>query len=743
MARGGERGGIGRRNFLVGGGAGVGLLLAFALWPRRYPPNLPLGPGETLLGAFLKIGSDGRVIVAVPQAELGQGIWTSLPQILADELGADWRTVGVEPAPIGALYANTLLAEAAGDETLPGWLRGGGRWAAREYAVRHAAMATAGSTSIRAFEPRMREAGAAARALLMQAAARRWGGDWRALDTVAGFVTSGRAKLSFAELAEAAAKEDVPDELPVRGGLDNRLYGRSVPRLDLPSKVDGTAQYAGDVRLPGMVYASVRAGPCEASRLTRSDRAAAMKVPGVIGLADEPGWVAAVAGDWWAAERAVEALAPAWETPGAPVTSRGVEAALDEALRRGETPRLFERGDAKGLPAAEEAGVRYDAGPAANAPLEPLTATARWSGGRLELWAPAQAPGIARAAAARAAGIGEDRVTLYGAPIGGGYGRKLEVRAVEQAAVLAKRTNRPVQLIWSRLEETVQDTFRPPARAELSARFGAGGVLTGWRARIAAPDVRPELEARLGGGARILRGPAAPAAGAVPPYDIPNIVIEHVPVATGIRCGLWRSGAHTYTAFFTECYVDELARTAETEPLSFRMQMLGGNPRLARCLATATQLGQWDGGQPGSSMGLACLSAFGSHIATLVEIEIAAGLKVRVVRAVCAVDCGRAVNPDILKQQVEGGLLFGIAAATGNPIGFEDGRPAARGFGHLGFPTLRDAPEVSVEILPSEEAPGGATELAVPTAAPAMANAVFALTGQRLRSLPLAIGSAA
>jgi isoquinoline 1-oxidoreductase beta subunit len=217
--------------------------------------------------------------------------------------------------------------------------------------------------------------------------------------------------------------------------------------------------------------------------------------------------------------------------------------------------------------------------------------------------------------------------------------------------------------------------------------------------------------------------------------------VDHLPAETNARIGLWRSGAHGYTAFFTESFVDELARIAVIEPLSFRMQMLGDNPRLARCLSTAATLGGWDGGQSGSAMGLAAHSAFGSHIATMVEIEVEADQRIRVLRAVCAVDCGRVVNPNIVRQQVEGGLLFGIAAATGNAVRFENGMVAARGFGHMDYPTLARSPEVTVELIDSDEPPGGVTELGVPVAAPAIANAVHALTGQRLRALPLVIGS--
>ncbi|HEX8670183.1 MAG TPA: molybdopterin cofactor-binding domain-containing protein [Allosphingosinicella sp.] len=728
---------ITRRTLLVAGTAGAGLVLAWALWPRSYRNSLRAAPGETLLNAFLKIGGDGRVIVAVPQAELGQGVWTALPQILADELGADWQTVSVEPAPLSPLYANQLLAEEAAEGRWPSFLQDAGRWTAREVATRGALMLTAGSTSIRAFEPRMREAGAGARALLMKAAAKRWNADWEALDTVAGFVINGAEKLSFADLAADAAKEELPEFLPMRGGIDNRLTGEPLPRLDLPAKVDGTAQFAGDIRLPDMVYASARSAPGPGSRLERIDRKAGLSVPGVFAVYDGGDWVAAVGTDWWAANRGLDALKTAWRTPNLASTP-GIEAALIGAFERDEGTRTFSRGDVGAVLGAGGAlRAYYSAAPAASAPLETLTATARLSGDRLEIWAPTQAPGLARAAAARGSGIAEGEVTIYPTLIGGGYGRKLETRAIEQAAALAVRLKKPVQLVWSRIEETVQDSWRPPARAVMTARLGEGGVVLGWQARIAAPDTAAELEARLGSGASALGAVASPVAGAVPPYGIPAVAIDHLPAEVGLRTGYWRSGAHSYTAFFTECFLDELARQANVEPLSFRMQMLGDNPRLARCLSTAATLGGWDGGPPGSGMGLAAHSAFGSHIATMVEIEGGRGERVRVLRAVCAVDCGQVVNPAIVKQLIEGGLVFGIAAATGNPVRFEGGRPDAKGFRELAFPTLADAPEVTVELLESDEAPGGVTELGVPTAAPAVANALFAATGRRVRTLPL------
>jgi isoquinoline 1-oxidoreductase beta subunit len=740
MARRRERRGVSRRTFLVGGGAGVGLVLAWALWPRSYAPNLRAAEGESLFNAFLKIGRDGRVIVAVPQAELGQGTWTALPQILADELGADWRTVSVEPAPIGSLYANLLAAEEAADANLIPATLGVDRWAAREYATRNALMLTAGSTSVRGFESRLREAGAGARALLCIAASERWEVGWEELDTRAGFVWNGEQRIAFAELAEAAAQAELPEELPARGGIDYRLTGQALPRLDLPAKIDGTAMFAGDIRLRDMVYVAVRGAP-PGSRRVGMDWDAADRVPGTIKLIENPDWIAVAASNGWAAGKALNALNPRYDIPAGLPSSRDITAAITTALESGSATRMFETGDIEnGFAGASRIDAAYATGPAPSAAIEPLSATARMIGDRLEIWAPSQAPGLARAAAARAVGMAENRVTLYPTLAGGGYGRRLEVDAIVQAAVIALKMERPVQLTWPRIHEIQSDTFRPPAAARMSA-WVAGGRIHGWQARIAAADASAALARRLGVPASFLCPDGGPAAGAPPPYDIAHVRIDHVAADTGIAPGIARGGARSYIGFFTECFVDELARAAGADPLTFRMGMLGGNPRLARCLAIATAIGGWDGGLPGSNMGIAAVSAYGSHIAALVEIEATADQRVRVTRAVCAVDCGRIINPELVKQQIEGGLIHGISTATNRPLLFEGGLPIARTIDDYGLPRLRDAPEVSVELIESEEDPGGVTELAVPVAAPAVANALFALTGNRARSLPIRVGS--
>lgn len=739
---------ISRRGLLIGGGAGIGLVVAWGLWPQHYAPNLTATNGEALFGAWLKIGDDGHVSVAVPQAEHGQGVYTTLPQIVADELGADWRTVGVEVAPLNPLYANPFgaaeLFEARQDGVLKGW---------RDVHARAIGLTlTAGSSSVRGFEDMLRDAGAAARVLLCREAARRWNVDWQACGTAGGFVVHGKQQLRFADLAAAAAVsgDALPDRLPLRTSDAGRLSGQSLPRLDAPAKVDGSANFAGDVRLPDMVYASIRQGPVGDSRLVAVDRAAANRIRGVSAVVTNDRWVAAVADDWWAANQALDALAPRFATSGAAVTSASIDHALSAALD-GPGTRLAAAGDlAAVFKSARLVTATYRAGLAVHAALETMTATAQLDGGRLQLWLPTQAPGIARAAAAAAIGLSEASVTVYPMLIGGSFGANLETACAAQAAVLAARLKRPVHLMWSRSEDLLHDRFRPPAAARMAARLGPNGQILGWSAKIAAPSTGQQLARRMFAqdvGFRtalsvIPAGDPYAVAGAVPPYRIPAYAIDHHPAEIGVPTGHWRSGAHSYTAFFTECFLDELAHFAGTEALSYRIGMLGGDARLARCLATVGSLGGWEGGVAGSNQGLACHSFRGSHIAVLVEAHVGEGGAVSVDRIVAAVDCGRMINPDIVRQQIEGGLIFGMAAAIGASTGFARNLATARRFGDLDLPRLADTPDITVELIPSEADPGGVSELAVPPVAPAIANALQAATGGRLRTLPLVPGNA-
>ncbi len=728
-----------RRRVLIGGGAGVGLVVAWAVWPRHYRPNLSLAPGESAFGAWLKIGTDGHVTVAVPQHEHGQGAYTALAQIVADELGADWRTVGVEAAPINPLYANPLAL----DELLEGVFSRVPTATQAAFAARAGAMMTGGSTTVRMFEDDCRTAGAAARAVLCKAAGRRWSVPWTACAVDAGFVVHAGKRLRFAELAVEAVQESVPDPLPIGVAGAGKLAGRSLPRIDVPAKVDGSASFAGDIRLPDMVHAAIRQGPIGDSRLVSVDRGAADRIRGVLAVVENPRWVAAVATTWWAANRALDAMHPRFATDAPLVDSASIARGLDAAMAApGE--RIVAVGaigtllDGGGVIAAD-----YGAGPGVHAALETTSATAAYRDGRLEIWLPTAAPATARRAAARAAGLGEGAVVIHPALGGGGFGATLEPLVAEQAAILAMQLKRPVNLVWSRGEDIAHDRFRPPAKARMRARLSSNGTIAAWEARIAAPATGHALAERLLPGAGFALGRLDPyaVAGALPPYRIPAVAIDHHVADIAVPTGHLRGGAHGYTAFFTECFLDELAHVAGTEPLSYRIGMLGGSPRLARCLTTVAAIGGWGGGAPGSAQGIACHSFRGSHIAVLAEAEMAEGGRPRVARLVAAVDCGRTINPDLVLQQIEGGLIFGLAQALGASTGITAGRTDVRGFAGLDLPRLADAPDVIVELVPSDEAPGGVGELGVPAVAPALANALHAATGIRLRNLPLRQGA--
>ena len=722
-------GALSRRSLMIGGGIAGGLAIAWAIWPRSFPSNLVAAPGETIVNAWIKIGKDGHVTVVVPQVEMGQGSYTLIPQIIADELGADWRTVGVEPAPLNQIYANQLFGE---------------EWRDALFAT-EPLQVTGGSSSLRNFAVQARQAGAAARVLLCKAAAARWNANWRACETRAGFVTRGNDRIRFGELVDAAAGFSLPSDIPLRTDNEGRLAGRGLNRLDVPSKIDGSANFAADIRLPDMLYAAIRQGPLGDSRLVKTDKAAANPISGVLQIVEHERWVAAVATNWWAANRALDVIRPHFKTRGQLADDRSIAAALTRAID-GEGTRIADAGDlATAFAGAQLIKADYEVGLAPHAAIEPLTATAAITGKRMQLWIATQMPTLAARAAATAIGMDIENVTVHPMLVGGSFGRKYEIEIAAQVAILASKTKRPVQLIWSRAEDMMHDPFRPPAKARMAARLGPSGQIDGWLCKIAAPDGLGEMRARTAGGlsaeqARVeLAGRASPhaVAGAIPTYSIATYAVDHHPADIGIATGKWRSGAHSYSCFFNESFVDELARQSGIEPFSFRMAMLGGNPRLALCLSKAVTKGGWDGGAPGTSQGIACHSMLGSHIAVLAEAQIGDDQRVRVTRLVCVADVGKVLNPDIARQQIEGGLLFGMAAATGNSVSIKRGIAGPKRLGQLGLPRLADMPEISVELIVSNAEPGGIGELAVPPVAPAIANALFAGSGRRFRALPL------
>ncbi|MFC7536431.1 molybdopterin cofactor-binding domain-containing protein [Sphingomonas sp. GCM10030256] len=717
-----------RRTLLIGGGAGIGLVLALAAWPRRIGGSLPLREEDRGFDHFLKIGTDGRVTVAVPQVETGQGIWTALPQIVADELGAAWDMVAVEPAPSSPFYANPLAAGWTADVV--------GGWRAHRLKGDGSLRITANSTSVRGFEGPLRRSAATARAMLCAAAADQWNVAAAECDTAGGFVVHEGKRFGFGALAEAAADGNPPDPAPLRSVGTGKLAGQSLPRLDLPGKTDGSARLAADVRLPGLLFASVRLAP-PGGRLTAYERD---QVKSGTRLIADGQWLAAVGTTWWAAEQALRAAAPRFTGPKG-ADSAALERVLEEAFAGGEPTRFFARGDFEGAAAGSRPlAATYAVGAGAHHGLEPPTATARLVGDRLEVWASTLAPELARQIAATAAGVALAQTTLYPMPVGGGDGRALEAEAVGIAAVLAKRAGHPVQLILAPEEARRHDRPRPPALARLFALPTPAGGIAAWKVRIASVG---GLTAALG---RMLEaGPASALdarewSGAVPPYAIANVAVDGVAAELPIRTSYLRGGMDAPCAFFTESFVDEMARIAGVEPLAFRMGLLGGQPRLARVLSNAATLGGWDGGAPGSTMGLACVSAFGSHIGLIASATLGADQTIQVDRLIAAVDCGRAVNPGLIRQQIEGGLLAGLAQATARVPAFRYG--LADGLGSP-QPRLGRAPRIEVELLPSREIAGGVSGLGFAAVAPAVGNAIAAATGRRLRRLPFDPMSAA
>ncbi|MDX1704022.1 MAG: molybdopterin cofactor-binding domain-containing protein [Altererythrobacter ishigakiensis] len=752
---------ITRRGLLAGAAAGGGLLIAWTLWPRNFPNPLEAREGEQVFDAWLKIASDGVITVAVPQLEMGQGITTLIPQLVATELGADWRQIAVEPAPVSGSYANVPLAAkwAPMWANFPDLADDPEGLLARRFAQDMRLNITGDGTALEAFEQPCREAAASARAMLAQAAAARWNVGWEECRASAGFIIYEDRSLSFGELAMEAAEFDPPDPPPLmpepfsEDVLPGEAEGLSAfPRLDLPSKVDGSFQFAGDVRLPGMVYAAIRHGPLDKAELTEFNPFNARNINGIVGAVEGKRWLSVVATNWWAAEQALDTMNARFRVEHL-VDSEMLEQQLDDALKSGDADRIAERGDPDALLEAQDLELRYDIEPGLHVTNETSTATARFADGKLELWIASQAPERARIAAARAIDIDVEDVVLYPMPAGGSFDRRYEHDHAIEVALIAREIGRPVQLIWSRWQEMLASRPRSPAAIMLSAKKAPGGEgrPDALRTRIAMPPANLEFGQRLfenktsWAAIRDTEGEADALAceGAMPPYSIPNVAVDHAPVEIGLPVSRLRGNANTYTAFAIESFIDELANENGREPLSFRMAMLGNDTRLAACLQRAARMAEWGGGGDQSGQGIAC-HRIGDHdtggrIACVARARAGEG-GVRVDQLVVAVDIGRIVNLDIARQQIEGGLVFGLATAMGASTRYSGGLPQSQQLSALNLPVMADCPDIIVDFIASEAPAFDPGELGAVVAAPAIANALYSATGLRLRRLPLLSG---
>ncbi|HJV62689.1 MAG TPA: molybdopterin cofactor-binding domain-containing protein [Albitalea sp.] len=757
-----------RRALLLSGLGGAGaLVVGWGLLPPRSRlgtvDTLPFVEGEVALNGWVKIAADGQVLLAMNRSEMGQGVHTALAMLVAEELDVPLGRVRLIEAGHDALYGNVaVLVDSAlwfpPREREPGaqtrTLKGA-QWLVSKLARELGINMTGGSSSVSdAWEP-LRWAAATARAQLLGAASLQWKLPAAELVVHQGVVSHPSGPSAhYGELAKVAAATP-PGDVKIKDAADWKLVGTAAPRTDLPSKIFGTARFGIDTRQPGQLYAVVRHCPVLGGAVGRLDVEAAMKLPGVqrvVRLGSYGGSTAAVAvvgRTSWHARRGVDALDIEWRAPpaGAP-DSRAIMQALEHSARRGSHDGggfTFHR---SGEPeqalqqAARTVDATYRAPYLAHAAMEPINCTARVKDGRVTVWAPTQVPGIARAIAAEAAGVPPEAVTVHVTYLGGGFGRRLDADFVGQAVRIALETSpRPVQLLWPREEDLTHDFYRPAGVAVMRAAIDARGEVTGIAITSAGDAITPRWMERT---LPRLAGPVDSPDKSVSdglfdlPYAIAHQRIAHVATRSGVPVGYWRSVGHSHNAFFAESFVDELAHALAQDPVAFRLSLLQDMPRHAAVLRLAADKAGWRlAPPPGRARGVALHESFGSIVAQVLEVSLAGG-KPKVHRVVCAADVGTVVNPGIVAQQMEGAILFGLTAALHGRIDIEDGVVQQSNFPTYPMLKMADAPTIETHLVPSTRAPGGVGEPGTPPVAPALANALFALTGERRRDLPLA-----
>lgn len=691
-----------RRSFLATGAvATTGLVIGFT-WPmdRHAAASSTFEPN-----AWLRVDPGGRVTVTVARSEMGQGVQTSLPMLVAEELGVDWKDVRFEQA---------IPKPAYGD------------------------MSTGGSRSIVTSWDPLRKAGAQAREMLIAAAAATWGVDRASCRAEGGAVLhppSGR-RLAYGELVEAAASLPEPEDPPLTDPKDWKIIGTRVPRLDTAAKVDGSAVFGLDVRVPGMLTAVVARSPVFGGRVASFDPAPARAVPGVKHVEQIASGIAVVADNLWAAWKGRDALKITWnEGALAELESAAIRAQwADLAAKPGAIGEL--RGDgAKGLAgAARSIEAIYEVPYLAHATMEPMNATAHVTAGRCEVWVPTQSATGAQERAAALTGLDPERVIVHTTYLGGGFGRRAEQDFLAEAIEISKAVGAPVQVVWSREDDMRHDFYRPATYNVLRAGFDAGGHLLAWTHHIVGPAILGRVApAAIRDG---IDGTSLEGAWHLP-YAIENLEVAYTLHDPGIPVGWWRSVGSSQNAFVTECFLDEVAAAAGRDPLDLRRELLAAAPRHRAVLDLAAEKAGW-GVSPGSGRGkgLAVHESFGSIVAVCAEVAVAQGA-VRVERVVCAVDCGTVVNPDTVEAQMESGILFGLSAALKQEITIEKGRVVQSNFDDYPMLALDEAPAIAVHLAPSGAELGGIGEPGVPPAAPALVNAVFAATGKRVRRLPI------
>ena len=705
-----------RREFLVRSAvAGSGLLIGFHLPAAHKLSAAEATPGEqpVEVNAWIVVQADDTVLIRVARSEMGQGIFTALPMLVAEELDCDWNRVRAEYATANANLRRENVYQS---------------------------MSTGGSRSVRGSQDYLRKAGAVARELLIHAAARRWGvpaDECHAANSLVTHDPTGRT-LSFGAVAADAAGLEPPEQVFLKEPEAWQLLGTSVARLDTPDKVAGRPVFGVDVEVAGMLHAAIHACPVFGGQLKRCDAAAVERRPGVVQVVTLDDAVAVVAQSWWQAHQALQALPVEWDEAGnGGIDEADIRANLAAGLGADNAVVMADQGRPDAILQGAERRIEADffAPWLAHATMEPMTCTAALhKDGRVEVWVPTQNATASLEAAARAAGVEPLKVVVHNTQLGGGFGRRSNQDFTVQAVRIAQAVGRPVKLMWSREEDMQHDFFRPASMARFAAAVDKEGRLTALTVRVSAPSILTSLGMKAADGS----DPVALQGLADSFYAVPNYRADYVMRTVHVPVGFWRSVNHSQNAFFREHFLDQVARETGQDPYAFRLALLQDAPKQRAVLEAVAKHANWDKPLPENTFrGIAVETSYGSHCAQVAEVRMEGDGRFRLLRIVCAIDPGHVVNPDTIAAQVESGITYGLTAALFGEITIRDGRVQQGNFDDYPMLTLRQMPRVETHIVASGDFWGGVGEPPLPPIAPALCNALYAATGKPIHSLPL------
>ena len=653
-------------------------------------------------GIWIRIAPDGSTTLIVPSSEMGQGVNTSLSMILAEELEADWQSVKTETAPVNSKYINP--------ESNSGQM-------------------TAGSSSVKGFWYPLRKAGAAVRLMLQKAAAQKWEISIAECVAKSGHIyrKNSSQKLSYGELAEAAGKIDIPSDPPLKNSKDYNLVGKSIKRIDIPSKTNGSAQFGIDVRLPEMMYATIRQSPVFGGEVLSYDEDAAKSIRGVKKVILIPNGISVIADNTWRAKRGMEVLNLKFhggKTIG--LESQQVQKELLKALD--------DEGKTK-IEANQVLDLEYEVPFLAHAPLEPMNCTANVTDNFCEVWVPTQSQGGCMDAAKEITELDEEQIQIHTTYLGGGFGRRGETDFVKQCLILAKALGKPIKVTWMREEDMQHDFYRPASMSRFQIGLNKDGFPISWNNQLASPSILKRFFAPM---AWFNIDPLSTEGADEIPYAIEDFNLDYTEVDSGVPVGFWHSVGSSFNAFFTESAIDEAAHLAQQDQFDYRMKLLSGKPRFQKVLEKVMRESKW--GRilsKGHGLGISIHKTRGSIAGAVIEVSTDVNGMLNLNKAWIAIDCGKVINPNTVRAQMEGGFTFGLSATLGEEITLKDGRVEQSNFHDYSILRLKGSPEISVEIIESGNEIGGVGEVAVPLAAPALTNAIFSSSGRRIRSLPL------